>query len=1091
MATLANPSLSSGNRGRGKTAFERNLLPGFAEWILEQIEQREPDYLIPVETKGARVFEVVQRYAREELFKSIDIPVIYGPALAYIDPAVLRDSRVMIVDDAVRTGTNLNRHRTKVERYGTSVVQAVACIGDADDAHPKADCYLSVGADLYREYIWQLAELVVARGLPPEVDHHLFEVRLPGRFYGAWGELVEVLSRYGTLTIDGPASRSEELQPVTLHFPALPGVVTRPGAGTPDEGPSKLRFFPDASSDCVYVVPVSFPALSLRQPEGATPGSDPESRRYGSADAIGRVRHAVGLAGTVGERLVEAARVLDPGTIFAAATASMEVELMRGLARVLAREMPGCSIRAQHESFDRLYGPPVADGIAADVTRLVGSECETQAVARRGGATEVPIAPAPHLDAQVAAKTRAIAEHLKRMYVERAREPEYDIAERVGLSMGEIVAAFPDLDPLLVSRCVDFGLAMTTLVPYIEVERLPDGTIKVQRRYRVSEPGRDDNRPYADISEVRVGLSAETTAAICHCVAKHSTRYGGDPIPRDLLASLVAILRPLVCDDHSIDLKALSGADGWEVILCEDDRPVTLGEETSPMFVLGAGGVAPTEKFRERWDGDDLSLDVRKTSEEIEAHILELIPFLDELELEDHHRLLEGWAMSTDRRLGLTHVRRSLDSAIADSRRLLNRILRAEPHAAETAAARAMRPDYITAAREKIELLSSDWAAPARERWPTPTKRQRRALASLGAATAPGGVYALPTELVELMARLAPLAQRLDEVSAEAWNGVEDRVAETVGSALEVSARVHRVLTSFADDYETLVAPEGSRAAIELAATELLDVIRLVKAFVAATASAYRGPQNAHLQPPDEDRRMASVLSLDLAGSSQHARANKRRIDHEWKNGGLNLAAQWARAFLGREGKGREGDDIWIEFPVGDPGVLCAAAVQQHVAALSSTGIDDLQWSFHAAVDSGELETGDGGNTMATCMNRVTKLAKLCDEDGETDHVFVTANAWEACSAGLRVTDLSARWEEVQLGEAGDGGELLRPWAVDSAAVMAKFCERLGALAPFVAEHTSALGEVDGPLRIEDEGGEGEGGEDEEEPPTAAAAGGQ
>lgn len=131
------------------------------------------------------------------------VPVVYGSALAFIDPDLVRESRVMIVDDAVRTVANLNRHRGRVERYGATVAQAVACIGDA---HPKADCYLSVGTDLYREYVWQLTELVVARGLPPEVDHHLFELRLPGRFHPAWWELEALLAGYGTLTVDAHAA---------------------------------------------------------------------------------------------------------------------------------------------------------------------------------------------------------------------------------------------------------------------------------------------------------------------------------------------------------------------------------------------------------------------------------------------------------------------------------------------------------------------------------------------------------------------------------------------------------------------------------------------------------------------------------------------------------------------------------------------------------------------------------------------------------------------------------------------------------------------------------------------------------------------
>ena len=47
-----------------KTAFERTLLPGFAAWAIEQIARWEPDYIVPAETKGARVLDAALTYAR-------------------------------------------------------------------------------------------------------------------------------------------------------------------------------------------------------------------------------------------------------------------------------------------------------------------------------------------------------------------------------------------------------------------------------------------------------------------------------------------------------------------------------------------------------------------------------------------------------------------------------------------------------------------------------------------------------------------------------------------------------------------------------------------------------------------------------------------------------------------------------------------------------------------------------------------------------------------------------------------------------------------------------------------------------------------
>jgi len=43
-----------------KTPFERNLLPSFADWTLEQIQQFKPDFLIPVETKGVHALDAAR-----------------------------------------------------------------------------------------------------------------------------------------------------------------------------------------------------------------------------------------------------------------------------------------------------------------------------------------------------------------------------------------------------------------------------------------------------------------------------------------------------------------------------------------------------------------------------------------------------------------------------------------------------------------------------------------------------------------------------------------------------------------------------------------------------------------------------------------------------------------------------------------------------------------------------------------------------------------------------------------------------------------------------------------------------------------------
>jgi hypothetical protein len=1055
-ATLANPSLNRVSRGRGKTAFERNLLPGFARWILDELERREPDYLIPVETKGARMLEAVLRFAREELGEPVAVPVIYASALAYVDPEKLATSRVMIVDDAVCTGGSLQRHRSRIERYGPTVIEALACVGDATEAHPGADCYRSVDSRSYREHVWQLAELVVARGLPPEVDHHLFELRLPGRLESAWWALKALLRDHGTLTVDAPDIEAETLQPITLHFPDFPG-VRQPGS----ESPHKLRLFPDPLNDCIYVVPVSFPPVELPAPADAA-DLPPECWRYSRQTAHRVLREAAG-GGPVGEALVDAAEVLDPETIFAAASTAVEFELVRGLKALLERALPGSSLRFQTDQYLRFYGHQAAATVASAVdTGLADASSAAEPQGPDPAAPGAFTEKTPFLDHEIAQATRRIAERLRKMQEETKAGEKTFPPRRVGLSMqalGELVG-----NPLLASRCVDYGLAMTTLVPFVNFERA-EGGLRLERRYRVSEPREDERRPYGDMSEVREALSAEMLASICFCVGERSESYRGKSLDSQLLASLVGILRGLVCEEHSIELRSLPDP-GWEeIVLCTDDRPLTLSDHDGDMLTVDDQGVRASAGFRIEWTGNKLRLDERNSTEDIEEHVALLIEFLDDMESAAHGDLLRAWAMCADRRVGLTHVRSSLDAALTAAARALKQVRSKEPHSAAGVDCK----QFTDAAQEKLRVLKQDWAAPVRERWrERPSKRQKRVIDSLGAPDPALGVYRTPERLVELIEAVAPLAQWVNDASARLWE--EEPLAadqEIPAAILRACAQIRAVLSTFDEDFEPRIPPADPRDGLVVAAEELQDVIELVRAFVAATAGLYRGFWDGHRRPLGENKRTVTVLSVDIAGSSAHGSRHTAPDHRKWIGGGLNRAAQWARAFTGREGKPREGDEVWIEFAPGDAAVICGAAILQHAAALRSTGIDDISWRFHVGAHAGELEEDDGNNVVAHAMNKVTKLATECDKEADVDAVHLTPEAWKACSPELDEGGFSSRESRIEL-----AGEPLRPFAIDSAKLMAAFGERIRRLATDLA----GLGGADeGPLDLgEDDDSEGE-----------------
>jgi adenine/guanine phosphoribosyltransferase-like PRPP-binding protein len=1049
-ATLISQPLDLAAGDRPRTAFDRNVLPGFARWLVGKIEEVRPDYLVPAETKGARVLEAVIAYARDELGTPIEVPVLYRTALAYMDEDALKGSVLMIVDDAVRSGNNLAVHREHVESCGARAVHAVVCIGLAAEGAepPPAECYRLVDdPDLYREYVWQLTELIVARGLPPEVDHHVFELRLPGRLPAVWDEIQEVLSRYGDLSLDAPADSPDRLAGLTLHYPRLPGHADYPEDGPVRcGGPDKVRLFPDVATDRVYVVPVSFPALDL--PASAAAEATPEEALEWLRRWSGRANAGVGAA------IVEEARRLAPETLFRTLSAYAEVDLVRGLARALAAALPDgeLSLTTDRNLFHRLYGRAAGERIAERIDEEV-------AAALAQPPTDAPpeARPVLPLDTDVEDGTRAVAERLKALYEERRTQLGHAPVERVGLSLAEITAGLGG-NRLLASRCMDYGLAMTTLVPYVDSIARPDGTTSVERRYRVAEANRDEE-PYEDIDAVDQEVSEEVVALIAWHVRHRCPRFADAPVPAAMVRALVAILRPFVLESHRIALRVRPGEPEPILTLRDGVRPVTLDQVTSPYFELDEQGVTPTDRFTELWDdGARLRIDRRDLTQLIEAPLDLLIPPLQtDAPTPRLLQMLESWALVTDERLGLTHVQHALGSALDAAERPLRAIIRGPSGTRSPAPTATTGAGFVSVARERLAALSSGWLQALHARLSTASRREQLLGASVPAPWDDEPVYELPGALIELVSAVAGLSERLDLAAASAAPPADADLARDAGRVAAVTVAgclsIERALTSMSDEIPAAPDVGDGYDALVAAAERLLVVIARLRAFTAAVAGVYRGRTGVLTQPARAHRRRAAVLFADLAKSYEHALRNDRSQNARWKNDGLGLVAQWGRAFGGTEGRDRQGDDVWLEFErVGDPAVLCAAAVQMHTSALRSTGVADMWWGLRLAVDVGELTPGDGGNTIGERLDRAAKLAKALDDEPSIERTLVTFEAAELCSPALREPPLAGRLGKgVRIASAQGEGAELEPQVVDAGRTILALAARGRAAAARVA----------------------------------------
>jgi hypothetical protein len=1073
-AKLSRISSRPGRTG-GVTAFERKLLPRFSHWLFDQVDLRRPDFIIPAETKGARLLDAALEYMRDEHGITLDPPVIYRTALPYLSPEDRVGSRVMVIEDAIQTGTNLARHRERIKEYGIREIDAIVCVGHREsEGLEQVDAYLNVDDAVYTEYVWQLTDLIVARGLPPEIDHNVFELRFPVRFARAWRRLESMLSEYGTLTVDGPVSRSDEILPLTLHFPSFPDSG---GTVTPvhHDGAEKLRLFPDPGADRAFIVPVSFPSVDF--------AAEDQTRDLSAEDATDAIAQAVGDrgVGALTRLLLSEAKVRKPRTVFRALSSCMEVDLVTGLARVLKDIFPaGIEIEAQPALFKRLYGHSVGQAVISQAGEQIAEAmrgCEGRA------AHEPPDPmlrrPMIFLEPKIAEVTGEIAERLGRLHAKAEEAPNHNPRQRIGQSMPAIEADMPPKlraeRHLLISRCIDYGLATTALVPYVESEPDPGGRIRVERRYRVSEMRRR-RTPVSHATGVDTDLkaidrSAEALALICSHV---SLRGGGanGAIGVEKLIWLTAILGRMVLAEHAIKLEVVPGSDGPRISLLDRVAPVPIDSVESRFFVIERGEdgivIRATDHFAELYQDECLALDVDGATSAIEDSLDPLIALMsgEEVSEEELGALMAATSMSIDRRLGLTHVRHSIQEALRRLEEPLQLILRGEKYSSSPGFAEGAKGSAKQALK-KLERLECDWSGPLKGRWENPSRSEQRLRLLLTAPSERAGMYRFAREVTQVIDPLAHLVECLDLAAASSWEDEEpdDTLKAIHSEILKACAGLETNLMSMREPSDPSPLPEQLKEANAVVARALLGVVRRLDAFAAAFAGDYRGETEPDL--PKREERTVSALFFDLAGSGYRGRVDDVRSAQSWNDEGLNIAAQWTGAFAGREGGERKGDQIWVQFRErGDAAILCGALVQCHVVALRSSGQQDLSWRFHAGADSGTIRPGDVGNMKGACLDRAAKIAKACDEEADTDFLYVTEDLIAECSPALCGESIVSNGDRVPIDAGEDEGAQIVPKMVDSAATLEAYGSRLAEFVQSLNERVDALPRVEAQVEI-------------------------
>jgi hypothetical protein len=1004
---LQRPSLDFKPRSIAKTPFERNLLPRFARWFVTQFEdQPDPDFFIPVETKGARLLDAVIAYARDELASPLRVPVLYRPALAYLDPAAAAGKTVVILDDATRSGGTLARHREAVRAWGEPDVLSLACVADAGARRdretrgsPAVRCWLEVPSGQYHDVLWQLAQLVVAHGLPPEVDHHVFRIGVRSRLSRAWQQIAEVLEDHGRLTHDGPLTQHGDIFSMTLHWPTLPGQADYPTSGpVRDEGVRKLRLFADFAADTIHVVPMVFPALDL--PSGDKAG-DLELET-----CLDMAHHWTGGRLTVAQMLIELAQRRSAETLHRALGTGAEVDMVAGLAELLGRHARGQvkSFTAQRDVFARLYGPRVGRRLADRVDGMLVASLDQPGIpaspsidaSRAISATvdETDSDPGEEARERIKDTTTAIVSVLKSGYKSEVRRHRTRVGVRYGLSLTELTRAGIDADRLTLSRAIDHGLAVTSLVPYTDVTKTADG-VQVRRKYRASEQTRqDDAGGIEDLESHNRQTDEEAVALVLRTLRRRSDRWHDSPIAGHHLSKVIAVLEGLVLDNEQITLGTRPSEFGPYLALASSSDPDELRQVVSEHFQPVSGGFIESDLFQERYEGRELRIQQRGAAGQIESYLRDMIPVLDGAT--DISAFLMCWSTSAAGKLGLDFVRHDLELALREldaPLRVLKRGSPIDPARLGTSVERARR--LAGTARSKVTLLSTDWSEPIRASFPDPMTVEGDLLRSAAAPSDCGQLMQVAEALCLATRRLAELVGQLEAFVPQA------RIDEPVDpdtAAIQIVASTRELvtrLTSMRDPGSMPHLPADPARRRRALAEHLERALLLVRARAAAFAWSFLGVPQFGVRLPETRRR--TILFSDMSGSTPRGLVLDQQAHVKWKNSGLNLIAQWGQSFGGTEVKDREGDDVVMEFADADAAVLCAALIQEHTRVLRSTGLQRLHWAFRIALDSGEVTNADGGNVIANAVNRAAKLAKSDKDDPlSTEWVRMTPETADA-----------------------------------------------------------------------------------------------
>jgi len=256
--------------------FRTVYLPQVRDFLASSL--RDVDIIVPVENKGARLFEE----ASALLPTPLKGQVYFTNAIPYLRESDFAGKVIGIVDDSALYGRNLRRVSDMFHKGAHRRCFAFAAYDEPDVVEKRHKCGLRIDSALhlrkaeYDVFISSLSAFLRSRGHALPIDNTTFTLHYPRkRSMTLWNDLLNQLATLGTVTETWSEELEGRLLAATLHFPAGFSPESFSPVAIERDGAIKIRLFTYVGSNIITCNPMVF--VALKEPNRNLWDAIPES----------------------------------------------------------------------------------------------------------------------------------------------------------------------------------------------------------------------------------------------------------------------------------------------------------------------------------------------------------------------------------------------------------------------------------------------------------------------------------------------------------------------------------------------------------------------------------------------------------------------------------------------------------------------------------------------------------------------------------------------------------------------------------------------------------------------------------------------